>query len=77
MLPACQQMRQVVVFNWVTLVIQAVAIILQIVEPDLVRLTAFGKDQDRRRHASVRFKYAGRQVDHRFQLVIFHQRFAK
>ena len=66
--------RNIVLLNRTPLVIQTEAIVLHVVEPDVIRSAGFGfgKNKDRRRYARVRFEYAGRHRDYGFQTVVLH-----
>ena len=76
-LPAGDQMRQIVGGNRVALVIQAEAVVLQIIEPDIAGGAALGKDQDGGGDPGIGFEDAGGEVDHRLELVVLHQQLAQ
>ncbi len=59
------------------LVVQRVAIGLQVVEPNTLGAAALGEDQDGGTNAGVRLKYTAGQADDAFQLVVVEQLLAQ
>jgi len=57
------------------LVVEAPAVGLDVIEPDIVRATrvGLGEDQDGRRHARIRLEYAAGKFDDRVELLVFDE----
>lgn len=70
-------MGQIVLAYWAPLVIEAVAVVLQVIEPDIAGGAALGEDEDCGGDPGVGLEHAGGEVDHRLQLIVLHQQLAQ
>ncbi len=73
--PSGDDIGNVVGFNRIAFVVQAVAVGRHVVEPDMVgpARVSLGEEQHRRRNAGIRFEHSRRYRDHAIQLLILHQ----